>query len=65
MGQSSGNSGGGGVDPLKAVAQEISYSTGGTRNLQEIESEADGERQTIKYKREINWSFVRFNFYFL
>ncbi|CAG5091512.1 Oidioi.mRNA.OKI2018_I69.PAR.g13088.t1.cds [Oikopleura dioica] len=51
---------------FKAVAQEIGDWTGKERNRQEIESEADGQRQKIKYKMETSdCGFVRFNVYFL
>ena len=48
-----------------AVAQEIDHATGEEANRREIESEADGERQTIKYKWETGFLYVRFNVYFL
>ncbi|CAG5104663.1 Oidioi.mRNA.OKI2018_I69.chr1.g1431.t1.cds [Oikopleura dioica] len=50
---------------FRAVAQQINWMTGEEVNRREIESKADGGRQTIKYERETCYIYVRFNIYFL
>ncbi|CAG5104970.1 Oidioi.mRNA.OKI2018_I69.chr1.g1718.t1.cds [Oikopleura dioica] len=53
---------------FKAIAQQILWETGEESNRKEIESQADGPRQTIKYRyceTRTRWiDYVRFNVYF-
>jgi len=48
-----------------ATAQQIQSVNGKEENRQELESEKDGTRQLLKYEKDDNLAFVRFNITFL